>query len=339
MLNLAALSWPARLVLAEILELHKVNGQVWANDQHFVNRLPGLAKRTVGGAIKELADGGYVVRDTNQSAQHKRILTPSAEWQNLLPIAESAIGAEEEMPGPSEEPGQSAASEAAEPIAESAIGSPELLQILPQPIAESATDLLQNLPQPIAESADINYQLNTIGNTSQTPPPTPAEKKIGEGVFSENSSSALPAEAVVSAPHCEAPQVAESQPLATPAVATEAKQYASVMGKVWKISELKNFRKWALIAAFTKRLADLGQLDEAKRQFSAYAIYLQRARISPYRLERFLGTPDTDYTDGEWCGCEWPEVAAETRARPDESVADATATRAAGAPTVKKKDW
>jgi len=53
-LNLAGLSWPARLVLAEILDLYKVNGQVWANDQHFVNRLPGLAKRTVGGAIKEL---------------------------------------------------------------------------------------------------------------------------------------------------------------------------------------------------------------------------------------------------------------------------------------------
>jgi hypothetical protein len=121
-LNLAQLSWPARLVLAEILDLHKVSGSVWANDQYFVNRLPGLAKRTIGGAIKELADGGYLVRYTNQSAQHKRILTPTDHWQNLpQPIADFATGTGDG---------------AAKPMADSAIGSPNLLQNLPEPIAE-----------------------------------------------------------------------------------------------------------------------------------------------------------------------------------------------------------
>jgi len=137
-LNLSALSWPARLVLSEILELYKVNGQVWANDQHFAGRLPGTSMRAVQRAIQELEAAGYVHRETNQAAQHKRILTP------LL------IGATE-----------------AEPIANLAGASLDLSPDWREPIANLATDLPPNRREPIANLANINYQLNSKGNTSQ----------------------------------------------------------------------------------------------------------------------------------------------------------------------------
>jgi DNA-binding MarR family transcriptional regulator len=75
-LSLADLSWPAKLVLAEILDLHNSNARVQETDQHFISRLPGVAPRTVQAAIKELVEAGYVVRETNQRADPKRVLTP-----------------------------------------------------------------------------------------------------------------------------------------------------------------------------------------------------------------------------------------------------------------------
>jgi hypothetical protein len=137
-LNLVDLSWPARLVLAEILDLYKVNGQVWANDQHFVNRLPGTSLRTVQGAIKELVDAGALVRETNQKAQHKRLLTPIDLPQNLHEAPADFAGA-----------------------------TPNLPQNLREPTAKSAAGLPQNLHEAPADFAVINYQLYTKTNTSQ----------------------------------------------------------------------------------------------------------------------------------------------------------------------------
>ena len=77
-LALAARSWPARLILAEILALQKAEGTVHATDRHFIERLPGLPQRTVQAAIKELVDAGLITRETDQSAYHKRTLTPVA---------------------------------------------------------------------------------------------------------------------------------------------------------------------------------------------------------------------------------------------------------------------
>jgi hypothetical protein len=137
-LNLPALSWPARLLLAEVLDLYKVNGQVWANDQHFVNRLPGTSLRTVQSAIKELVDAGALIRVTNQKAQHKRLLTPTDLPQNLHEAPADFAGA-----------------------------TPNLPQNLREPTAKSAGDLPQNLHEAPADFAVINYTLNTIGNISQ----------------------------------------------------------------------------------------------------------------------------------------------------------------------------
>jgi flagellar hook protein FlgE len=137
-LALAQLSWPARLILAEILDLYQVTGQVWANDQHFVTRLPGTSLRTVQSAIKELVDAGRLVRETNQKAQHKRLLTPIDLPQNLHEAPADSAGAIANLP-----------------------------QNLREPTAKSAADLPQNLHEAPADSADINTILNTKGNTTQ----------------------------------------------------------------------------------------------------------------------------------------------------------------------------
>lgn len=158
-----ALSLPARMVLAEILNLHKQNQRVWANDQHFTNRLPGVALRTVGGAIKELVDAGFIVRVTKQNADPKRTLTPTALCYR--PLAESARATGEE--GPEEDA-----------YAESARATPNHMQNPQEPPAKTATDLLQELQEPPAESADIKYQLN---NQSNTLPPAEGKSKKGKG--------------------------------------------------------------------------------------------------------------------------------------------------------------
>ncbi|MDO7846462.1 hypothetical protein Q5H92_08845 [Hymenobacter sp. M29] len=143
------ITWAARLVLSEVLNLYKVKGQVWAEDDYFVDRLD-LSKRIVGQAIKELADARLLHRDTKQNRRHKRILTPSLDG---LPVAESATGKR-----------------------------PDLLQNPQEPLAESATGLLQDSQEAIAESATLNSKLNREGKTNQSKTGAGAD-------FSQNSSS------------------------------------------------------------------------------------------------------------------------------------------------------
>lgn len=137
------LSLSALLVLSEILNLHKVNRQVWAPDQYFSARIPAIKPRTVQSAMIELEQEGFITRVTNQRAVHKRIITPTALC--FQAIAESAIGQPEETRQP-------------EPLADSAIATPNLSQNPLEPPAESATDLSQNPPEPIADSANRNNQ-------------------------------------------------------------------------------------------------------------------------------------------------------------------------------------
>jgi hypothetical protein len=154
-LSLAGLSWPARLVLAEILDLYKVNGQEWANDQYFANRLPGTSMRAVQRAIQELEAAGHIHRETKQSAQHKRILTP------LIQLA----------------------------FANLARDAPDLSPNWREPIANLAIDLPPNLREPLANLADINYTINTKGNNTENP----AANAVGARDLSESSTPSLKA--------------------------------------------------------------------------------------------------------------------------------------------------
>lgn len=161
----AAISWPARLVLSEIINLYKPNASVWVGDEYFVDRLKGLSKRTVQVALTDLVSAGLVLRDTNQNRNPKRYLTPTLS-----------------------------ATIPALPNADSALGRADLPQIMREPSAESALDLAQNLREASADSALLNKKLNKKGNTNQI--------KTGarENIFSTPSLEASLPASLVTAP-------------------------------------------------------------------------------------------------------------------------------------------
>ncbi len=130
-----SISWPARLVFSEIINLRKVKGEVWANDNHFAERCR-ISKRTVGGALRELEVAGLLLRITRQSAQRKR---------NLIPLLIQEKHYREE-------------------VAEEQC----LVQPSPEAIATTATELMQNLQQPIAAFASINTTSNTKLKNNQS---------------------------------------------------------------------------------------------------------------------------------------------------------------------------
>jgi hypothetical protein len=273
------ISWNARLVLSEVLDLHKVNGKVWANDEHFTDRCR-VAKRTIGAALKELEDAGLLHRNTNQSAALKRILTPLI-YPNGTP----------------------------RPMAESAI---DLLQNLQEPIAKSATDLLQILPQPIADSADINTSLNNKGNNIETP----TQKKMGEGVSNSDSSPSPSQKNTAPNPVAAPPSLAATalavgsvNPCLAPGT-EESKALATEMATYWKIPQ-HNARRQAQFATFTRTLNAAGRLEEVRTQFDAYRRYQQLRGLSRFGIEKYLGHELEGYTDGEWCGAIWSDVLAE----------------------------
>lgn len=182
-----------------------------------------------------------------------------------------------------------------------------------------------NFSPPIRNRQDQNREDQTKGVCEAaeeiTPAPLPAKEKQLVPPVAE------PPHAVATA---ELPE----------ALAAEAKTLASTIGQLWQISEIKNFTKWARIAAFTKRLAQLGKLEEVKTQFAGYKLQRSKAGIRPHSLDTWLGTYAQDFDNGEWCGCDWAAVAADTRTRPGESLATAIPARAATSPTkAKAHNW
>jgi hypothetical protein len=146
----------------------------------------------------------------------------------------------------------------------------------------------------------------------------PDQTKKNVGVAAEEITLApLPAKNQVSAPRCEAPPTSAAAQLPE-AVATEAKLLANQIGQLWHITEIKNQPKWARIHTFCRRLAVLGRLDEVQQQFAGYRLQRDKAGIRPHQLDTWLGKPADDFADGEWCGCDWAAVAADTRSRPGE---------------------
>ena len=161
------------------------------------------------------------------------------------------------------------------------------------------------------------------------------------GEFSEESIPSLKAEEQLLPPVAEPPQPERAAAAELPvALAAEAKTLAGTICQLWQISEIKNFTKWARIAAFTKRIAQLGKLEELKTQFAGYKLQRDKAGIRPHSLDTWLGTYAQDFENGEWCGCDWAAVAADTRTRPGEALASIVPARAATSPTkARAQNW
>ncbi len=117
------LSLLACAVLAEVLDLCRV-GKCFASDEHLAQRCRSKP-RTVRETIAELEAAGYLTREVNYAARHKRLLIPTDLWQNLPEV-----------------------------VADSAGTSGEICQ-----------ELWRISPRVVADSANINTSLNTEVNT------------------------------------------------------------------------------------------------------------------------------------------------------------------------------
>lgn len=224
-LSLANLSWPARLVLAEILDLHKVNGQVWANDQHFVKRLPGTSMRAVQRAIQELDTAGHITRITNQAAYHKRILTPTiSDTASLEPVANLAI-------------------------------APNLPPDWREPIANLAVELSPNLREPIANLADINYTLNIKENNNSAAVAAGVESSFSGSASAEQPASPPAASSKKHTKH--GASLAEIASLTLPHAAPE-------FAEAWRTFTMTNTKQAGKpLTAFELMLKKLGKYPAA----------------------------------------------------------------------------
>lgn len=154
-------TWAARLVLSEIIDLYKPHHKVFAKDEHFSKRCV-LSMRSVSDAVKQLADAGLIRRvvDQRKPESCRRTITPTvpgmvypaptaADSSSLerghidRPLAESARGQQkpirsEALPLADSARGKNTEAEDELPLADSARGADNLSQNLREPIAESA---------------------------------------------------------------------------------------------------------------------------------------------------------------------------------------------------------
>lgn len=147
-------------ILAEVIDLHKVQGHVFASDEHFANRCHVKA-RTVRQSIAELVVKGFLIRTVNYTARHKRQLIPTQLWQSSPGVVAESATTPGEILAPTEE------ITAVEIVAESAITSTAVPAESARSNGEICRNLWQNLPGVVADSANINTSLNTKANTIQ----------------------------------------------------------------------------------------------------------------------------------------------------------------------------
>jgi len=142
-LALPKLTLTARLVLAEILNLHKVAGNVFARDSHFADRL-NVGVRTVGTSIAELETQGYLTRPYDPAARQKRSLVIT---EKCLPILQGVVA------------------KSASSVEECLLNQQPLCANQPESDCRNGNECLPILQGVVAESADINNIINNNPNT------------------------------------------------------------------------------------------------------------------------------------------------------------------------------
>lgn len=147
-------------ILAEVIDLHRVQGHVFASDEHFAKRCHVKA-RTVRQSIAELVVKGFLTRTVDYTARHKRQLIPTQLWQNSPGVVAESATTPGELFAPTKE------ITVVEVVAESAITSAVVPAEFAGSNGEIRRDLWQNLPGVVADSANINTSLNTKANTIQ----------------------------------------------------------------------------------------------------------------------------------------------------------------------------
>jgi hypothetical protein len=130
------------LIFAEIEDLYKVNGHVFASDEHFATRL-GIGLRTVGDAIKQLHEHGLLTRTISPKARHKRVLIPTLSGPNSAATKAECLRIPQEQ-------------------------SPTVKANSAASTSEICNESLRNPPAVPAKSADINTRVNNQLNSNLT---------------------------------------------------------------------------------------------------------------------------------------------------------------------------
>ena len=165
----------AKLVLADVLDLHKVSGHVFARDEYFAERL-GVSKRSIGDALLWLDQQGFVARLVDHTRQNKRVLVPTAL---ALAFLEKSMQNLHEVNANSASPPESST--------DSELSDGKICM-----------ESLQNLHGVHANFADINTTVNTTINSGEreaADAAARAEKKIEEVELDNSESEGLPAPA------------------------------------------------------------------------------------------------------------------------------------------------
>lgn len=119
----------------------------------------------------------------------------------------------------------------------------------------------------------------------------------------------------------------------------DIKVFISGLAGLWHISEDKHVLNWAKLSEFVQNIADQGRLMELQEQFKGYRDYFLYAELSPHKIGKYTGDPNSEppYSDGTWCDCDWPAKALQRKPR-TANILLAAPVRASASP-LKNKDW
>jgi hypothetical protein len=246
-----------------------------------------IDKKTLPNAVAALEERGLIRHYSGDIAR-------SGEWHlNYGPAAEWAGGMGKNSPQES-------------PQEDSQHG-----EKFPTPSPEMAGGMGKNSP-PIRNRRRLEEEDQTKGVCEAAEEITPAP------LHSENSQLVPP---VAEPPHAAPGPVAAAELPA--ALREEVKALANQMGKMWGFSEQHGFPGWSRLYSFAKYLAQQGQLAELREQLAGYQAGHMRPGVRAHKLADWLGDPkhpDGPYTNGVWCSCQWPTIAAQVQARPGQEV-------------------
>ncbi|WP_400190709.1 hypothetical protein [Hymenobacter sp. B81] len=209
---------------------------------------------------------------------------------------------------------------------------------------ENALENFQSKLQPIRELTppDSASQLpNTLENVASSINQTSSvvENQTSRVGACEGQVSSLPESPSPGAP---SPRCAAPSSPASPA----ARGVAAKLAAHWKITELRNARRWGQLVSFCRALDEAGQLAYLDQQFAAYAAHRQLRGISSHGLDTYLGHeqslgPDgMPYADGAWTEKDWAAELADERHRQQQrpGATPALATKASASPS-KQQSW
>jgi hypothetical protein len=319
----SALNRTAKAVLIEVCRLAELNAQGWctALNPYLVTCLGGT-ERTMTRALTLLEQRGLLVSKGQGKA---RQLAPTAllrtcyadpdeatRYAALVTLNLDKSGAQPRQNEPTnlDIPGPNLDKTDTEPRQNDEVEAE-------QPRQSGSSNLDKSGAQPRQNgSRVIGDQVNQVITSS---PPTPeewvgAQKKIADLEFQV---AQLTAENLRLLPPVAQPPrqiAAESQ---GPQHSEASKALATEMAKVWKLSPMPNGgRKWAQLHRFTHQMELAGRLSEVAKQFAGYRAYLEKRRIEPFNLDKYLGA-EADGYPGEWCQTIWSDKAQEAKADGD----------------------